>query len=159
MNASVIIRPYRPEDLAVLQRITIEGFGSVSLDSLLEARFGTWCEQDWRVRKAEQIADDCAVNPAGVFVAELAGGIVGFITTRVDAPSRKGRIPNLAVSEQARGSGLGRRLVEHALSHLRATGMKIAQIETMANNPVGQHLYPSCGFEEITRQVHYAMEL
>ena len=29
----------------------------------------------------------------------------------------------------------------------------------MASNAVGQHLYPSCGFEEVGRQVHYAMRL
>jgi hypothetical protein len=32
-------------------------------------------------------------------------------------------------------------------------------IETMESNPVGQHLYPSCGFEEVARQVHDAMKL
>jgi len=42
---------------------------------------------------------------------------------------------------------------------MREQGMKIAQIETMASNAIGQHLYPSCGFKEVGRQVHYAMKL
>jgi ribosomal protein S18 acetylase RimI-like enzyme len=29
----------------------------------------------------------------------------------------------------------------------------------MASNAIGQHLYPSCGFEEVARQVHFAMKL
>jgi len=29
----------------------------------------------------------------------------------------------------------------------------------MANNAVGQHLYPSCGFVEAGRQIHYALKL
>jgi hypothetical protein len=32
-------------------------------------------------------------------------------------------------------------------------------IETMAGNEVGQHLYPSCGFTEVARQIHFAMKL
>lgn len=159
MKSDIHIRTCRAEDLDALKRITVESFGGVSLDQLIEEKLGAWNDQDWRVRKAAQIVEDFNVNPEGVFVAELASEVVGYITTRMDDISQKGRIPNLAVSEKARGSGLGRRLIEHALDYLRAKGMKIAQIETMATNPVGQHLYPSCGFEEITRQVHYAMKL
>ena len=66
---------------------------------------------------------------------------------------------SVRVVESARGLGLGRRLIHHALQYFRQTGMKVAQIETMATNSIGQHLYPSCGFEEVARQVHYAMKL
>ena len=55
--------------------------------------------------------------------------------------------------------GLGRRLIMHAIDFMRDQGIKLAQIETMASNDVGQYLYPSCGFQEVGRQVHYAMEL
>ena len=55
--------------------------------------------------------------------------------------------------------GLGRRLIEHALAHFRAAGMTVAKIETLEQNPVGRHLYPSVGFIEVARQVHYAMPL
>jgi ribosomal protein S18 acetylase RimI-like enzyme len=77
----------------------------------------------------------------------------------VDPVNSIGRIPNLAVVEAARGYGLGRRLIHHALDSFRAQGLKVAKIETMASNVVGQSLYPSCGFEEIGRQVHFAMRL
>jgi ribosomal protein S18 acetylase RimI-like enzyme len=32
-------------------------------------------------------------------------------------------------------------------------------IETMENNAIGQRLYPSFGFEEVGRQIHYALKL
>jgi hypothetical protein len=32
-------------------------------------------------------------------------------------------------------------------------------IETMAQNAVGQHLYPACGFVEVARQAHFARKL
>ncbi len=157
--AEIVIRPYHPADLPELRRITIESFGGVSLEQMLEERFGQWAGQDWMVRKAASIDDDCAANPGGVFVAGRGAQVLGYITTRVDAPNLRGRIPNMAVIEAARGLGLGRRLIEHALEYFRSRGLKLAMIETMASNAVGQHLYPACGFEEIARQVHYGMRL
>ena len=58
-----------------------------------------------------------------------------------------------------RGQGLGRQLIEHALAHFRATGMTVAKIETLEQNPIGRHLYPSVGFIEVARQIHYVMPL
>jgi ribosomal protein S18 acetylase RimI-like enzyme len=63
------------------------------------------------------------------------------------------------VDAVARSGGIGRALIAHALEYLRREGMECAVIETMANNPVGQHLYPSCGFVETGRQIHFARRL
>ncbi|WP_395736151.1 GNAT family N-acetyltransferase [Prosthecobacter sp.] len=153
------IRPYRDDDLPQLRRITVESFGSVALEQMLEQKYGLWNERDWKVRKASHIDDDVAQCPEGCFVAERGTEILGYITTRLDRVNQRGRIPNLAVVESARGLGLGRRLIQHVLDYMREEGMKLAQIETMASNAIGQHLYPSCGFEEVARQVHYAMRL
>lgn len=158
-QAPVTIRHYHPSDLPVLRKITIDSFGSVALDQMMEDRLGVWNDRDWRTRKADHIDDDCTDNPAGCFVAEREGEILGYITTRVDRVNQVGRIPNLAVVENARGLGLGRRLIHHALDYFRECGMKVAKIETMASNVIGQNLYPSCGFEEIGRQVHFGMRL
>lgn len=155
----ISIRHYRPEDLEILRRITVDSFGSVALDQMLEDRLGIWNGRDWKARKADHIDDDCTSNPGGCFVAEKDGEILGYITARIDPVNSIGRIPNLAVVEAARGLGLGRRLIHHALDYFRAQGMKVAKIETMASNMIGQSLYPSCGFEEIGRQVHFAMRL
>jgi ribosomal protein S18 acetylase RimI-like enzyme len=159
MSEGISIRHFRPDDLPLLQQITIDSFGGVALEQMLEEKFGRWNERSWRERKGDQIQDDCRANPGGVFVAERDGVIVGYITTIIDKVNSRGRIPNMAVVQSARGLGLGRRLVHHALDYFRQTGMKVAQIETMASNDIGQHLYPSCGFEEVARQVHYAMKL
>ena len=35
----------------------------------------------------------------------------------------------------------------------------VERIETLAQNEVGQSLYPSLGFVEIARQIHYAQKL
>lgn len=158
-EAPIIIRTCRDGDLPNLRRITVESFSSVALDQILEHRFGLWNDRDWKARKADHIDDDLVQSPEGCFVAERGGEVLGYITTRLDRLNSRGRIPNLAVVESARGLGLGRRLIHHALDYMRSQGMKLAQIETMASNAIGQHLYPSCGFEEVARQVHFAMRL
>jgi ribosomal protein S18 acetylase RimI-like enzyme len=153
------LRPYRPADLEAMLRITLEGFDGTAIDQHIERICGVINGHDWRWRKARQIEEDCEANPSGVFVAEEDGRVCGYITTRVDREAGKGRIPNLAVDAANQGRGLGRSLIEHALEYFRAEGMSAAVIETMANNPVGQHLYPACGLQEIARQIHFAQKL
>lgn len=156
---NIVIRPYQAGDLEVLRRITVESFDGVSFDQIVESKFGLLHGHDWRWRKARHIEEDLNSNPAGAFVAEAEGHIVGYITTQMDQPAGKARIPNLAITAAARGQGLGRKLIHHALDYLRREGMAYAMIETMAGNDVGEHLYPACGFVEIGRQIHFAIQL
>ncbi|MFN9913611.1 MAG: GNAT family N-acetyltransferase, partial [Pirellulaceae bacterium] len=120
-----------------MQAITLEGFDGIAIDQLLEQRFGILHAHDWKYRKALQVAEDCRLHPQGVFVAELRGSVVGYISTRIDREIGKGRIPNLAVDKRAQGQGIGRKLIEHALAYFRREGLSFAMIETMAINPVG----------------------
>ena len=156
---SVEIRPYQPNDLTELKRITVEAFEGLALDQRIEERIGIVHKKDWRWRKARDVEDDVGANPTGVFVALQGNRILGYISTRLDREAGKGRIPNLAVVADARGSGLGRQLIEHALNYFRQEGMAFAVIETMSYNEVGNHLYPSCCFVEVGRQVHFARKL
>jgi ribosomal protein S18 acetylase RimI-like enzyme len=153
------IRPFQPGDLVELKRITVESFSGRSFDQIVESHFGILNGHDWRWRKTRQIEEDVASNPSGVFVAEADEKILGYITTRLDRPTGKGRIPNLAVVAEARGQGLGRQLIQRALDYFRTEGLAYAMIETMAGNEVGEHLYPSCGFVEIGRQIHFGVKL
>src|SRR5262245_13072390 len=114
---------------------------------------------DWRWRKARDIDDDVARDAAGVFVADDDGQIAGYITTWQDRAAGIGHIPNLAVAPSHRNQGLGRTLIEHALSHFRAAGLTHAKIETLAQNAIGNYLYPSLGFVEVARQVHFVAKI
>lgn len=153
------IRAYQQGDLETMQRITVAGFDGTAIEQHIERLCGIIDGHDWRWRKAREIEEDCKANPGGVFVAEEGGAVCGYITTRVDRITRKGRIPNLAVESAFQGQGIGRQLIQHALDYFRAEGLAVAVIETMTNNEAGQHLYPSCGFSEIARQIHYAMKV
>jgi ribosomal protein S18 acetylase RimI-like enzyme len=153
------IRPYQPADLPHLKRITVEGFQGVSIDHGIEQVFGPIGGRDWRWRKARHIDDDVARDAAGCFVAEHEGQIVGYITTWQDREAGIGHIPNLAIDAAFRNQGLGRQLIEHALEYFRHCGLTHAKIETLAQNAVGNHLYPSLGFVEVARQVHFVARL
>lgn len=160
MKSEYWIRPYHLGDLQRLQQITADTFENVSIDRNMERLLGPFGDGDWRTRKVAAIAEDCRNQPDGVFVAEDNGGIVvGYVTTRMNVTSGIGWIPNLAVDKDHQGRGLGRTLLETALAFFRERGMAVAKIETLEQNPIGQNLYPSLGFREVARQIHFAMRL
>lgn len=154
------IRNFQPDDLAILRQIVADAFDGVSIDQGIHAAFGPVNGHDWKWRKARHLDEDAARDAAGIFVAENEDGrILGCITTWQDREAGVGHIPNLALVPEARGRGLGRALIEHALAHFRRCGLEIARIETLVQNAVGNHLYRDVGFQEVARQVHFAMDL
>ena len=154
------IRTYREADRETLKQITIACFGpSSSIDLNIERYFGLTNGKDWAWRKQRQIESDIDANPSGIFVAETDKVVVGYITTGIDRDTKIGTIPNLAVLPAHAQQGIGRALMDRALAYFREQGMELARIETLASNPVGQQFYPSCGFTEVARQIHYAMSL
>ncbi|MBI2505616.1 MAG: hypothetical protein HYW07_20580, partial [Candidatus Latescibacteria bacterium] len=46
-----------------------------------------------------------------------------------------------------------------ALDYLHRQGMEAVKIETLAQNAIGSLFYPSMGFREVARQIHYLMRL
>lgn len=141
--------------------LTVAAFEGVSIDHNIDERLGPLGDRDWRWRKARDLERDIDVLGSSLAVAEddRTAEVLGYVTMHCDHEARIGWIHNLAVCAVARGQGLGRRLIEHALDHFRAAGMAVARIETLDQNAIGSHLYPSIGFIEIARQVHYAMPL
>jgi ribosomal protein S18 acetylase RimI-like enzyme len=159
-----MIRTYREGDRAELKRITAEVFAYAAIDYHIEQQVGLIRGHDWTWRKLRHIDDDIRENASGVFVYEENSAdsgplCLGYITVRVDRQGGIGRICNLAVSTQAQGRGIGRRLVEHALAYIKAEGIALAKIETLVGNDIGEHLYPAMGFKEIARQTHYVMNV
>lgn len=153
------IRPFEEADRETIKAITAICFAGVGIDYNIEQRHGLINGMDWQQRKVRHIDDDIAANAAGIFVAEADGEVIGYITTRVDHASKIGSIPNLGVLPAHRGAGIGRQLIERATAYAKVEGMLYLRIETLDQNPIGQYLYPSAGFVEIARQVHYIKPL
>ena len=154
------IRPYRETDREAIRAITVEAFDGVSIDQNIELRFGLVAGHDWRYRKGRHIDEDVDAAGAAILVAQDEHGeIVGYVTTQIDREAGVGLIPNMAVRAGLRGRGIGRKLIEAALGLFRDAGLELARIETLDQNPIGQHLYPDCGFVEVARQIHFALKL
>ena len=156
---TILIRPYRETDRQRLKDLTVDSFQGVSIDHNIDLLLGAAAGRDWRWRKARHIDHDIDVPGGELAVAEESGIPVGYVTMMFDRETLIGWIHNLAVDPGVRNQGLGRQLLEHALDRFRAEGMTVAKIETLEQNPVGRHLYPSLGFREVARQIHYAMDL
>jgi ribosomal protein S18 acetylase RimI-like enzyme len=158
---AVVIRPYRETDRSILRELTAAAFEGVSIDHNLDQLLGPIAGREWRWRKMRDIDRDLDLLGAELAVAEEypSGVVVGYVTMQCDPETRIGWIHNLAVGADSRGQGLGRDLIEHALAYFRRAGMTIAKIETLEQNLIGRHLYPSLGFIEVARQIHYAMPL
>jgi len=155
---AITIRKFRETDRDVLKDLTERSFKPVSIEAGIEEKFGLIHNTNWAQRKRRHIDWDCDANPDGVLVAEGDGRVLGYITTRIDRETAIGWIPNLAVEPGLQGQGIGKRPMNAALNYLREQGMEGCRIETLAHNPVGTKFYPSVGFVEITRQVHYFMK-
>lgn len=152
-------RRFQLADIETIKRLTVDAFDGVSIDRNIEDHFGPINDRDWKWRKARHIDFDVERDADGVFVAVIDEQVVGYITTFRDRDAGMGLIPNLAVDAKQRGKGIGRKLIEHALQHFREEGLTHAKIETLAQNDIGQGLYPSLGFREVARQIHYCMSL
>ena len=157
----IVIRPFREADRPIIRDLTVAGFEGVSIDHNIDERLGPVAGKGWRWRKARDIDRDIDLEGSELAVAldRETGQVAGYVTMQCDLETQIGWIHNLVVGSRARGQGLGRRLLEHALAHFQKAGMKVAKIETLEQNEIGRHLYPSVGFIEVARQIHYAMPL
>ena len=155
-GGDILIRKASNSDFDTIVALTQAEFKAASIDARIEDMIGG---TPWIKTKAEVLRNEVTRNPAGCFVAESAGQVVGYITTTVNPMASRGTIANLAVSSQHQGKGIGRRLLHEALAYFRRCGLTQAKIETLTTNEVGMRLYPSLGFREVARQIHYVMPL
>ena len=153
------IRKFRQSDQQRILEITVASFDGVSVDQNIERFWGTIEGKTWQWRKKQNILDDLDANPAGVFVAEAEGKVVGYVITRTNQQTGIGWIPNMAVDARHRGKGMGKRLLQQAIDYLKQAEMKYAKIETLEQNTLGQRFYPRMGFKEVARQIHYVKPL
>jgi ribosomal protein S18 acetylase RimI-like enzyme len=83
-------------------------------------------------------------NPGMSFVARADGRVVGSILVGHDG--RRGYIHHLAVHPCCRRRGLGRELVDHAISVLRSAGIQKAHIFIFNSNADGIAFWKSVGW-------------
>jgi GNAT superfamily N-acetyltransferase len=121
-NTMVHIRPMTADDVALGLRLSQQANWNQT-------------EADWR-----RLLD---LQPDGCFVAESDGTAVGTTTTTIFGPVAW--IAMVLVEESARGHGIGKALVGHALDVLDRRRVPTVRLDATA---LGQHLYEGLGFVE-----------
>lgn len=116
--------------------------------------FSPLCNLAFALRRSvfideQQVADDEFDShdlTATHFAAILDGDLVGTLRL-IEAPDHM-KIGRVAVAKSARGLGLGRRLMQHALDHARATGHTRFALNAQ-HDKTG--FYESFGFRSVTQ--------
>ncbi len=94
----------------------------------------------------EGITKYLARNPDTCFVVVEQGNIIGAILTGHDG--RRGYISHTAVSPAYRRQGIGKQMVETALSALKAQGINKVNLVAFACNEKGNAFWEKMGFTQ-----------
>ncbi len=119
---------------------------------------GRWTREDIDVREREPWFD-----PAGFFLAERGGRLVGFHWTKIHpagpAPGRApvGEVYVLGIDPAAQGTGLGRALTLLGLRYLRDRGLGEVILYVEESNVAAIKLYESLGFARASTDVMYGL--
>ncbi|SDM63420.1 mycothiol synthase [Streptomyces sp. cf386] len=114
---------------------------------------GSLTQRDLDDRKAEPWFD-----PAGFFLAERAGELIGFHWTKVHAEEGLGEVYVLGVRPGAQGGGLGKALTTVGLRHLAAQGLPTAMLYVDADNKAAVSVYERLGFVTYETDLMYRTE-
>ncbi|WP_416978647.1 GNAT family N-acetyltransferase [Streptomyces sp. T028] len=89
-------------------------------------------------------------HPDDYLVAELGDRVLGYIRlvppTSLAATAHVRQIQGLAVSDEARGKGVGRALVRAAVEETRRVGARRITLRVLGHNTPARQLYESEGF-------------
>lgn len=118
---------------------------------------GRWDREDLERRQREPWFD-----PAGFFLAERSGHLVGFHWTKIHNQGAGnppvGEVYVVGVDPAERGGGLGRALTVTGLLHLRERGVRDVMLYVDESNEAAARLYESLGFTHTSSDVMYRRE-
>ena len=138
-GSDVAVRPAGRADLLDVLRIERESFA-----------------EPWPYAAFESLVD------APAFLVAVAGTdddqpVLGYVVGDVTPNHGRdiGHIKDLAVRPDARGAGIGRRLLREALVELSVSGAVVAKLEVREGNDAARSLYREEGFEPTRRVPRY----
>jgi GNAT superfamily N-acetyltransferase len=103
----------------------------------------------WSFREAEDSASLLAsyLDLGRVWVArDAAGAVLGHLQAVPGHEEGTWEVTNTAVVESARGHGVGRRLLEHAVAEARGAGVTGIVVATATADVGNLRFYQRCGF-------------
>jgi mycothiol synthase len=95
-------------------------------------------------------------DPAGLFVAERDGRVVGFHWTKVE--DSVGEVYVVGIDPDAQGGGLGTALTARGLRHLHERGLPVVDLYVEGDNAPALTVYRKLGFVDHARDTLYVRE-
>lgn len=152
LDSTYIVAPYagnEPDDAMVKLALLSGEFSRFRLDPLFPKELFVKLYTCWIARSVrKEIAQQ-------VFLAKDANDNIGLIT--LGTKDSRGDIGLVAVSEQARGKGVGKLMMKTADKYFVDNGFKVSQVVTQRVNSGACRLYESCGYhiEKIENIFHF----
>jgi GNAT superfamily N-acetyltransferase len=134
-SPDVKIRLARPEDAAAIALLSGQ-LGYPATPTQIQDRFAL-LERDARV---------------AIFVAELAGAVVGWVQLldqQILETGSRVEVAALVVDETVRRSGIGRRLMERAEEWTRERGYNTVQLRSNVTRAAAHTFYERLGYKHI----------
>lgn len=138
----VTLRTWRDDDAEALVAVNGRAFAEHPEQGAMDLA-------DLRGRMAQPWFD-----PAGLFVAERDGQVIGFHWTKVE--DGIGEVYVVGVDPSAQGIGLGKALTLRGLHHLTDLGVGRIDLYVEGDNVPALATYEGLGFSERARDVMYA---
>ena len=115
-----------------------------------------WISRDFAVdeRDRRQFDDPVAtyVDPGGaILIADLGGRAIGCVAI-VPRDGQAWELSKMAVSPDSRGRGVGRKLLEAAISHARGSGARSIFLGSSTKLAAAVGLYEAFGFRHVPRE-------
>jgi mycothiol synthase len=138
----ITLRTFEPGDVDAVVRVNGRAFASHPEQGAMDqADFERRAASDW-------------FDPAGLFLAERDGQVVGFHWTKVE--DGVGEVYVVGVDPSQQGSGLGTALTARGLRHLYDQGLRVVDLYVEGDNDPALAVYRRLGFTEHARDVLYS---
>jgi len=133
-----LIRDARSDEVDAMRRLLRDYERSIGVDL---------CFQDFEKELEELPGDYVAVTKGAFLVVDNGDDLVGCVALRAFS-AESCEMKRLYVDPSARGSGLGRQLVESVLDRARSFGYEKMLLDTLPSMQTAQALYREIGFVE-----------
>lgn len=138
----VTLRSYDPADGDAIIAVNARAFAHHPEQGAMDrADFARRISADW-------------FDPAGLFVAEKDGRVIGFHWTKIE--HGEGEVYVVGIDPDAQGGGLGTALTARGLRHLHKQGVPVVDLYVEGDNAPALKVYRNLGFEDWKKDVLYS---
>ena len=151
------------DDIEEVVQLSLRAWEPVfqSFEQVLGAKIYRLLYPDWRTGQQAVVETVCREAKNTVWVAEVAGLVVGFIAYRLNSQENSqrqtGEVELLAVHPAYQNRSIGTALNRFALDQMRAAGMKLAVVGTGGDpgHAPARQSYEKAGYKAIPLMRYY----